>query len=56
MSRIGQNADCPNVLAERLYVTIDRAYRDTGQKVDLVGYSLGVLWPGSGRSLSPRVQ
>jgi pimeloyl-ACP methyl ester carboxylesterase len=41
MSRIGQNADCPNVLAERLYVTIDRAYRDTGRKVDLVGHSLG---------------
>jgi len=41
MSGIGHNADCPNVLAERLYVTIDQAYRDTGQKVDLVGHSLG---------------
>lgn len=41
MSGIGQNADCPNVLAQRLYVTIDRAYRDTGRKVDLVGHSLG---------------
>ena len=41
MSGIGQNADCPNVLAQRLYVTIDRAYRDTGRKVDLIGHSLG---------------
>ena len=41
MSGIGQNADCPNVLAQRLYVTIDRAYRDTARKVDLVGHSLG---------------
>jgi len=41
MSGIGRNADCPNVLAQRLYVTMDRAYRDTGQKVDLVGHSLG---------------
>jgi len=41
MSGIGHNADCPNVLAQRLYVTIDQAYRDTGQKVDLVGHSLG---------------
>jgi triacylglycerol lipase len=41
MSGIGRNADCPNVLAQRLYVTIDQAYRDTGQKVDLVGHSLG---------------
>ena len=41
MSGIGQNADCPNVLAQRLCVTIEQAYRDTGQKVDLVGHSLG---------------
>jgi pimeloyl-ACP methyl ester carboxylesterase len=41
MSGIGQNADCPNVLAQRLNVTIDEAYRDTGRKVDLVGHSLG---------------
>jgi len=41
MSGIGHNADCPNVLAQRLGVTIDQAYRDTGRKVDLVGHSLG---------------
>ncbi len=41
MSGIGHNADCPNVLAQRLYVTIDQAYRETGQRVDLVGHSLG---------------
>jgi triacylglycerol lipase len=41
MSGIGQNADCPNVLAQRLYATVDHAYRDTGRKVDLIGHSLG---------------
>ena len=41
MSGIGQNADCPNVLAQRLYVTIDQAYRDTRRKTHLVGHSLG---------------
>lgn len=41
MSGIGQNADCPNVLAQRLHVTIDQAYRDTRRKAHLVGHSLG---------------
>ena len=41
MSGIGQNADCPNVLAQRLCVTIDEAYRETRRKTHLVGHSLG---------------
>lgn len=41
MSGIGQNADCPNVLTQRLCVTIDRTYRDTRRRVRLVGHSLG---------------
>lgn len=40
-SRIGRNANCPEVLVERLTRTIDRAYNDTGRRVHLVGHSLG---------------
>lgn len=41
MSRIGHNADCPNVLLEHLLATTKRAFEDTGRKVHLVGHSLG---------------
>lgn len=40
-SRIGRNADCLNVLRERLLATIDRAHAETGRKVHLIGHSLG---------------
>jgi pimeloyl-ACP methyl ester carboxylesterase len=49
MSGIGRNADCPEVLALRLRETIERAYLETGGKVNLVGHSLGgVLARSSG--------
>jgi triacylglycerol lipase len=41
MSRIGWNAECLNVLTERLGETIDKAYAETGRKVHLIGHSLG---------------
>ncbi len=41
MSRIGWNAECLNVLTERLSDTIDQAYAETGRKVHLIGHSLG---------------
>ncbi len=41
MSRIGWNAECLNVLTERLSDTIDKAYAETGRKVHLIGHSLG---------------
>lgn len=41
MSRIGHNADCPNVLLEHLLTTTKRAFEDTGRRVHLVGHSLG---------------
>jgi triacylglycerol lipase len=41
LSGIGQNADCPNVLAQRLQATVDQAYLDTHRKAHLVGHSLG---------------
>ena len=42
-SGIGWNADCPDVLLERLEQTIARVHRETGRKVHLIGYSLGGL-------------
>ena len=41
MSNIGWNAECLNVLTERLSDTIDKAYAETGRKVHLIGHSLG---------------
>jgi pimeloyl-ACP methyl ester carboxylesterase len=41
-SGIGLNADCPNLLiSRRLNETIERARRETGRKVHLIGHSLG---------------
>lgn len=41
MSRIGHNAECPDILCRRLLKTVTRAHQDTGMKVHLVGHSLG---------------
>jgi triacylglycerol lipase len=41
MSRIGRNADCLDVLQEKLGKTIERAYAETGRPVHLIGHSLG---------------
>lgn len=43
LSGMGRNADCPDVLMERLLATIDRAHRESGRKVALIGHSLGGL-------------
>ena len=42
-SRIGRNAECPDVLRERLFATIDEAQTENGAKVRLIGHSLGGL-------------
>ncbi len=41
LSRIGRNAECLDLLVDRLSATIDRAYSETGSKVHLIGHSLG---------------
>lgn len=41
MSGIGRNADCPNVLTERLYGTVQQASAQSGRPVHLIGHSLG---------------
>jgi len=52
-SRIGRNAECPDVLTERLFETMDQARRDTGRKVHLVGHSLGGLLARSAAAQRP---
>ena len=42
-SRIGRNADCPDVLLDRLFETMDQASQETGRKLHMVGHSLGGL-------------
>jgi triacylglycerol lipase len=41
MSGMGRNAECPNVLTERLLETVGNAHMQTGRKVHLIGHSLG---------------
>lgn len=43
LSGIGRNADCPDVLMDRLLETMARAQRETGRPVRLIGHSLGGL-------------
>lgn len=40
-SGIGRNVDCPELLTQRLVVTIDQAHAETKQKVSIIGHSLG---------------
>jgi len=40
-SRIGFNAECPEILAKRLLRTVTRTYEKRGRKVCLIGHSLG---------------
>jgi pimeloyl-ACP methyl ester carboxylesterase len=46
-SGMGLAADCPNVLARNLAATVERAYVETGQRVHLVGHSLGGIFARS---------
>lgn len=41
LSNIGRNADCLNTLIIKLKGTVEKAYRETGGKVHLIGHSLG---------------
>ncbi len=40
-SGIGRNADCPDVLLEKLLESVEAAFTMTGRRVRLIGYSLG---------------
>lgn len=53
-SRIGRNAECLNLLRERLFETMDRAESETGRKVHLIGHSLGGLLARSAAASRPQ--
>jgi pimeloyl-ACP methyl ester carboxylesterase len=52
-SGIGRNAECPDVLTTRLQSTIERAKKETGKKVHLIGHSLGGVLARSAASRWP---
>jgi len=41
LSGIGRNAECPDLLTNRLLETVQRAHNDSGARVHLLGHSLG---------------
>ena len=52
-SNIGWNANCLNVLAEKLTETIKQAHAETGRKVHLIGHSLGGILSRSVAAQNP---
>lgn len=55
LSDIGRNADCLDLLVDRLLGTIQKAHADTGKMVHLIGHSLGGILALSAASLRPDV-
>jgi pimeloyl-ACP methyl ester carboxylesterase len=52
-SRIGRNAECPDILLDRLFETMDRAYEENGRKLHLIGHSLGGLLARAAATMRP---
>ena len=52
-SRIGLNADCLNILMQRIFVSMDQAYEETGRKLHLIGHSLGGVLARSAATQRP---
>ena len=53
LSGIGRNADCLDVLTERLLGTVVQANKQTGRKVHLIGHSLGGILARSAAAHRP---
>jgi triacylglycerol lipase len=54
MSGIGRNAECLDVLTQRLLETIETAYTETGARVHLIGHSLGGIMARSAATQRPQ--
>jgi pimeloyl-ACP methyl ester carboxylesterase len=52
-SRIGRNINCLQKSGEKLVTTIEKAHRQTGRRVHVIGHSLGGLLARSASSLRP---
>ncbi|HZS06686.1 MAG TPA: alpha/beta fold hydrolase [Blastocatellia bacterium] len=55
MSRIGWNAECLDILVDRLSETIKTAYAETGGRVHLIGHSLGGILSRSAAAQNPEL-
>jgi pimeloyl-ACP methyl ester carboxylesterase len=55
LSGIGRNIECPNILSQRLHQTMLRAYDDTGERVHLIGHSLGGVIARSAAARWPEI-
>ena len=55
VSEIGRNADCLDLLVDRLMQTIQKAYDETHRTVHLIGHSLGGVLALSAASLRPDI-
>ncbi|MFL6215781.1 MAG: esterase/lipase family protein [Blastocatellia bacterium] len=55
VSNIGRNADCLDLLADRLLQTIQKAYDETHGVVHLIGHSLGGVLALSAAALRPDI-
>ncbi len=53
MSKIGRVNDCFDLMVNRLQTTIERAYRETGKKVHLVGHSMGGMLARAAATQNP---
>lgn len=55
LSKIGRNADCMDVLVDRLLLSIQKAYDETHGMVHLIGHSLGGVLALSAAALRPDI-
>ncbi len=53
MSQIGRNSDCMEKLVQKLLLTVDKAYQETGRKVTIIGHSLGGVLARASANLAP---
>lgn len=53
MSRVGRNAECLDIIADRLFATMEAARAATGRPVHLVGHSLGGMLARSAAARRP---
>ncbi|MEX2246069.1 MAG: alpha/beta hydrolase [Dehalococcoidia bacterium] len=54
-SGIGRNVDCPELLTQRLILTIEQAHKETGRPVTVIGHSLGGMLARSAGHRQPRL-
>jgi len=55
LSGIGRNADCLDLLVDRLIGTVEKAHKESGRKVHLIGHSLGGILARSVAALEPQM-